>query len=426
MTLLAGPAPSLEIDPSRLPPMARVRQTFPRPRVADPAGEARRQVGALLEGRLRPGAEVAITAGSRGIAGIAAILAACADAVRAAGGRPFFVSAMGSHGGGTAEGQRAVLAELGLTEESLGAPLRVGTETVVLGRTASGFEVHCDRHAAAAAAILVVNRVKAHTAFHGPNESGLLKMMAIGLGKVPGATAIHRLGPVAMAKTVPEAAEFMRARLPVIGGLAIVENGYEETALLRAVPSERMAAEERELLRLAKSLMPGLPVRGADLLIVDQMGKNFSGTGMDVNVHGRWGSAGGGEPPDPDIARLVVLDLSPGSHGNANGVGLADITTARLAARIDLAATYLNSITTGFLDRAKIPMVMADDRSAIAAALRTLGDPDPAAVRALRIRNTLHLEELWCSPAVLPLLPAHCAVDEPPRPMSFDASGRLL
>lgn len=418
--------PPIEVDPARLPPLARVRQRFPRPRVDDPQVASRREVEALLAGRVAPGAEVAITAGSRGIAAIPGILRGCADAVRAAGARPFFVAAMGSHGGGTVEGQRAVLADLGLTEASLGAPLRIGTETVLLGRTASGFDVHCDRLAAGADAILVVNRVKPHTAFHGPNESGLLKMLAIGLGKVPGASAVHRLGPAAMARTVPEAAALMRERLPVVGGLAIVENGYEETAALRGMPPGDMEAGERELLRLAKSLLPGLPVRAADLLIVDEMGKNFSGTGMDVNVHGRWGDVARGAPAEPEIARLVVLGLSEASHGNANGVGLADFTTARLAARVDLGATYLNSLTTGFLDRGKLPLVMADDRCAIAAALRTLGDPDPDRVRALRVRNTLHLEELWCSPAVLPDLPAHCRVESPPLSMEFTAGGRLL
>lgn len=418
------PLPAVELPESQMPRFRRVRQRFPRPRLEDVAGRARAELRRLLGGRLRPGARVAITAGSRGIANIVALLAAAADEVRAAGGDPFFVAAMGSHGGGTVEGQRAVLASLGITEEAVRAPLRIGTETVSLGRTPIGFEAHCDRLAAEADAILVINRVKPHTAFRGPNESGLLKMLAIGLGKVPGASAAHRLGAAEMARAVREAARLICARLPVLGGLAVVENGYEETAMISALPVERMEEGERALLETARALLPRLPLPSADLLIVGEMGKNISGTGIDVNVTGRWGLAGEGVAHGPDIARIVVLELSAASHGNANGVGLADFVTRRLAERIDPLATYLNALTTGYVDRARLPMVLEDDRAAIGAALRTLGLADPREARAMWVRNTLRLEELWVSEAALAELPPHAVAIGPSMPLRF-VEGRL-
>lgn len=415
-----------EIDPAKFPLMAWVRQTFSRPRVRDVEGRARAEARAAFGGRLKSGMRVAITAGSRGIASISAILRAAVDEARYAGAQPFLVSAMGSHGGGTVEGQWAVLRDLGITEDAVGAPIRIGTDTVRLGSTPMGFEVHCDVFAAEADAILVVNRVKPHTVFRGRSESGILKMLAIGLGKVPGATAVHRLGAAAMAHAVAEAAHLMMERTPVIGGVAIVENAYGESAVIRGLSPERMEEGDQELLRVARSLMPSLPVREADLLIVEEIGKDISGTGMDVNVTGRWGKAGAGLELEPGIRRIVVLGLSPASHGNANGIGLADFTTRRTADQIDPAATSLNVMTTGYPDRGVLPIVMDDDRAAIGAALESLRLDDPSAARAVRIRNTLQLADPWVSQALLAELPAHASVVEPPAPMRFTEEGRLI
>lgn len=378
--------------------LRRYRQKFPRPRVSDLAEAVEEGLQALdLASRLPAGARVGITVGSRGIAGLPRLVATVAGVLRARGFLPFVVSAMGSHGGGTVEGQRAILAHLGVTEESVGCPLCVTSEAVEIGRTVSGWPVYCDAEAARADGILVVNRVKPHTSFRGSLESGLWKMMAVGLGKVPGATLVHRQGPGLMERVIREVGEVFLRNLPVAGGLAIVENAYEETALVRGFGPEEFG-QETELLALARSLLPRLPVEEVDLLIVDEMGKNYSGTGMDVNVIGRWRVQGMPEPETPCVRRLVVLRLSDASQGNANGIGLADITTRRLVDKIDFPATYLNAVTTTFFMRVAIPMTVDSDREALETALRSLGDGENA--RVIRIRNTRQLDEFWASPPV--------------------------
>jgi hypothetical protein len=404
----------------------RYRQHLPRPRVEDVEAAVREELAKLdLPSVLRAGATVAVTAGSRGIAGIARLLAAVVGMLRSWGLEPFVVSAMGSHGGGTPDGQRRILAHLGITEESVGCPLRITSDVVEVGRTRSGWPVYCDAQAACADGILVVNRVKPHTSFRGTIESGLWKMMAVGLGKVPGATLVHRLGPPMMERVIREVGEVFLSRMPVVGGLGVVENGYEETALIRGLrPGE--FEREAELLELAKSLLPRLPVDDVDVLIVDEMGKNYSGTGMDVNVIGRFRVQGVPEPERPRVKRLVVLDLSRASEGNANGIGLADITTRRLVSKIDFRSTYLNALTTTFFMRVAVPMTFETDREAVEAALRSLGLEDVGQARVLRIANTLELEEFWASAALsgelesLGLVP----VGEEEE-LRFDAEGNL-
>lgn len=410
------------------PRLITVRRRFARPCLDDPIAAVRAEIRGLLtrlRPTLKPGARVAVTAGSRGITGIPAILRAVVEELRGQGADPFLVSAMGSHGEGTVEGQRVILESLGITEASVGARLRITDQTVQICRTPEGFPVHCDAEAAAADAIFLINRVKAHTAFRGPNESGLLKMMAIGLGKVPGATAVHHLGPRSMARAVPEAARLFLERMPVIGGLAIVENGYEETAAVRALAPAEMERVEGELLAYSKTLLPGLPVDQIDLLVVDEMGKNFSGTGLDTNAIGRWAIPGFPDPEAPSITRVVVLGLSEATHGNANGIGLADVITARLVRQINFSATYLNALTTTYLQRARLPMVAADARSALALALESLGCADP---RVVRIPNTLHLETVQVSEN----LAGEVLSREPdaqagqPVELEFTPDGRLL
>ncbi|BDG62395.1 CPBP family glutamic-type intramembrane protease [Caldinitratiruptor microaerophilus] len=412
--------------------MARIRQNLPRPRVEDVPAAVRAELR-RLEGRVRPGMTVAVTAGSRGIAGIPAILRAVVGTLREMGAEPFLVAAMGSHGGGTAAGQAELLAHLGITEESVGAPLRVTDQAVAVGTTASGHVLYCDAEAARADAILLVNRVKPHTSFRGSLESGLFKILTVGLGKVPGARQVHRLGAPEIYPAIREMGRLGLERLPILGGLAILENGYEETAKVRLLLPEEMEAGEERLLEEARSLLPGLPVRDLDLLIVEEMGKNYSGTGMDTNVIGRWRVPGMPEPEWPRIGRIVVLRLSEASAGNANGVGLADFTTRRLADAIDWDKTLTNIATSGFWFRAMCPPALPSDRSAIEWAIRSLealkGEPvDPGRLRAARIRSTLHLEELWVTAPVLEevLAAGTCEALTPLEPLRFSGEGDLL
>lgn len=406
--------------------LARIRQELPRPRVTDLPAAVR---GALapLAGQVRPGLRVAVTAGSRGIAGIPAILAAVVKTLKDLGADPFLFAAMGSHGGATAAGQEALLAHLGITAAAVGAPVRVTDQAVAIGTTVGGHVLYCDAEAARADAILVVNRVKAHTSFRGELESGLFKMMCVGMGKEPGATQVHKLGAPQIYPAILEMGRLALQKLPILGGLAILENGYEETARLEFLPPAELEAGERRLLAEAKAMLPGLPVPDLDLLIVDEMGKNFSGTGMDTNVIGRWQVPGMPEPESPRVGRIVVLRLSAASEGNANGLGLADFTTARFAAAIDWNVTLTNIRTTGFWGRAKCPPFLPSDQEAIRWALDSLRLPAGLPLRAARIRNTLQVDELWVSPPVLAdaLAGGRCTLLEPARPLAFDGEGNL-
>jgi uncharacterized protein (DUF362 family) len=384
------------MEQMKAPLFVKIRQHFPRPVIKDVQQMVRTELKKVnLRSRLKPGQRVAITAGSRGIKNIVAILRTVAEEIRAAGAEPFVVAAMGSHGGGSAEGQKKVLASLGITESSVGCPVMAADEVVEVGRTASGKRVFCDALAWEAGAIVVVNRIKPHTTFHGPVESGLLKMMAVGLGKARGASVFHRTKPGEMSQALLEMGEVFLCSGRVVAGLAVVENGYEETAIVEAAPPEELVSMETRLLKAAYHLLPRLPVDELDFLVVREMGKNISGTGMDVNVIGRMRMAGVPEPERPFIARIVVLDLTDESHGNATGIGLADFTTARLVEKIDRGATYLNCITSGNVQRAMLPIVLPGDQEAFEAALRSLGAEDTCRLRGAIIKNTLELEYLW-------------------------------
>lgn len=408
------------------PPLVPIRQHLPRPRLENVEVEATQRVAPLLA-HVQPGERIAITAGSRGIRDIVPILRGVVRAVRQAGAEPLIIGAMGSHGGGTAEGMRRILNDLGITPDAVGAEVYTGNDVVGLGTTPSGLTVWCDRMAASCHAILLVNRIKMHTLFREPFGSGLQKMIVIGLGRVPMAEAIHRRGPANMPAAISEVAAVALASGKFLGGLAIVENGYEETALLEAIPADRLAERELALFEQANALMPRLPVGKIDVLIVEEMGKNISGTGMDVNVTGRWRLRGVTDPPYPDVKRLVVLRLSPQSEGNATGLGCADITTEALFKSIDRRATYLNALTSTIVERVAIPMIMQTEQAAITAALKTFGG-DPAAARVVRIVNTLHLEELWLTENLVAeaLNGGDCEVVGPPRPLAYDADGRLM
>jgi len=417
-----------------LPGLYQVRQVFARPQEPDPAGAVVRELLALgVRERIRAGQRIAITAGSRGIANIALMLRSAADFVRSCGGEPFVVAAMGSHGGGTVAGQISVLESFGITENSVGAPIVAGTgdDTLMLGLSKSGQPVYFDRSAAAADGIIVVNRIKAHTTFTAPNESGLLKMLVVGLGKEKGAQLFHSLGQAELPRLLPEMADVSLAKMPILAGIALLENAYEETAVVKGIAPANFQAGEAELLRVSASLMPRLPSDDIDLLIVDEMGKNYSGTGMDTKIIGRMRLDRVPEPERPRVKKIVVLGLSEESHGNANGLNLADVVTQRLVSRVDFPNSYANCVATTFIQRIACPMTMDSDLEAVAIAVRSLGPlAAPGDLRVVRIKNTLHLDEVWVSPSVLAVMaretPDGHQVLDGPLPLTFDATGLLL
>jgi hypothetical protein len=406
------------------PRMVRVRQQATAPAVPDVRAAVQAALDAIAVGNLvRPGATVAITVGSRGIANLAAVLRTVAGVLAARGARPFLVPAMGSHGGASAEGQRDVLATLGVTEASIGVPIRSAMETVLLGTTPEGIPVHVDRHAASADHVVLVNRVKPHTTFTAAVESGLLKIATIGLGKQIGAATYHRaIIDHSFERVVESASRVVRAGVALAFGVALVENSSEETAHVEAVLPDDLRAREADLLGLARRLMARLPVEDADLLIVDEMGKNVSGSGMDTNVIGRKPGATG-----PRIRRIFVRELTANTHGNAYGIGFADFTTTRLVRAVDYRATAVNAVAAAHPEAAMMPMHFDSDREAIEVALATAGLRGPADARVIRIRNTLRMRDVEVSAPVAAELRARpdLEVDGDAHDMTFDAQGNL-
>jgi hypothetical protein len=379
--------------------------------------------------KVRPGMSIAVTAGSRGIAGIDRILATVVVELKRMGGEPFIVPCMGSHGGASPAGQVEVLQSLGVTEAAMGCPIRASMETVQIGVTPEGIPVYQDKHAYNADGIAVVNRIKAHTDFTGPIESGLMKMLTIGLGKHTGALSAHRHAiRYTYAAVILSIAREVIRRSPLLFGLGIVENAFDETALVQAIWPQEIEAVERELLQRAKALMPRLPFQQLDALLIDAMGKEISGSGMDSNVIGRRIVFGEGEPESPRITRIAVCDLTEKSHGNAVGIGLADYTTKRLADKIDRYQTYVNGLTSGSPERGRLPMVAADDREAAEWALMTCGAVDTARARFVRIKDTLHLARFFASEALLPDITADARLKIIGKfePLCFDDAGRPL
>lgn len=405
-----------------LPKVVRVRQRFERTRLEDACGAVARALAALpLSARVRPGARIAVTAGSRGIQNLVGMTRAAVDAVKVVGGQPFIVPAMGSHGGATAEGQQRLLADLGISEAAMDCPVVSSMDVEEIGRTPCGAPVYLDRHALHADGILAINRVKLHTIFRGDVESGLCKILAVGLGKHRGAQQIHKVG---LQPFLVETARVILARAPVIAGIAVLENSLDETMEIHAVPPERFEETDAALLTRCWQLLPRVPFDPLDVLVVDAMGKNISGTGMDTNVIGIGGRiAGKMTVGTPFIGALVVLGLTPETHGNANGIGLADLTTRRLVDAIDYQATYTNVLTTRLWSAGRLPLILDTDRQAVEAAV---GDATPEEVRLARIPDTLHLEALDISEALVPearALGLEIAGD--PRPLPFDAAGRV-
>src|SRR6266705_3045951 len=409
-----------------LPTMYRVRQSFPRQRLADiPAGVRATMAQAGLP--ITRGDIVAVGAGSRGIANIAVIVRAVVDHLKELGARPFVFPAMGSHGGATAEGQLEILEHYGITEATMGCPLRASMEVVQVGQ-ALGLPVWCDRYAAEADWIGLVNRVKPHTDFKGSIESGLFKMLTIGLGKYKGAIQYHRANIHHGYETViTSVGREMLSKARIGFGLGVVENGYDETARIEAFTAASLEAGERRLLKEASEWMARLPFGAMDVLIVEEIGKNISGAGMDTNVIGRPSNPHEPFPADPRILWIVALDLTEESYGNAVGIGNADFTTRRLVAKIDMKPTLINAITACAPGGAKVPPTYDVDREAIETALSCIGLTPPERARVIRIKNTLMLGEIEVSEAFaadLAKRPDLTPLGDP-APLPFDVAGRL-
>ncbi len=411
-----------------IPRVARVRQRFPDEHI--PADRLPDHILGLLAKKgvaagIRPGMKIAITAGSRGIRNIPLILGTLVRFVRDCGGEPYLVAAMGSHGGATSRGQREVLAGLGITEETVGCPIRSGMEVVPAGRNAEGVQVYMSRDAAQADGVIVCNRIKPHTCFRGPCESGLMKMMAIGLGKQVGADWCHKEGFQNMAKNVRLFGAAVLEALPVLFGVGILENAYDRTAEVVVLDREEIPEKEPDYLKKAMGLLPRIHVPECEVLVVDTIGKNFSGGGMDANITGTFVTpyASGGLRSQ----RVAVLDLSPESHHNGTGCGMAHATTRRFFDKMDWEQTYPNVITSTVIENVRIPMVLKNDREAIQVCLRTCTGVGPQGPRLVRIANSMELTHIYLSENYLPQIAGHPYLEQETEVMElpFDQAGNL-
>ena len=409
-----------------LPEVVPVEQRFQASPIRDLAAAVEEALAdGGLAGMVRRGQRVALAVGSRGLANLPDLVRLLAAAVRRLGAEPFAVPAMGSHGGATAEGQLQLLAKMGVTEAAIGAPIRASMEVVALGEAAPGLPAFGDKLAAQADVTLILGRVKPHSSFRGRYESGLIKMLAIGLGKQKGAETCHTRGFGQLADRIAAVGKAVLTRGNVAAGLAVVENARHQTHHVELVPAPAIPDREPALLKLAWDLYPRLPFEQADVLVLGRVGKEISGTGLDCNVVGRYTTpyASGG----PDITRIVALDTTPLTGGNVNGIGVVDVTTERLFAKFSFAETYPNALTSTATAAVKIPMVMPNDRLAIQAAVRTATIPDPAAVRLAWVRDTLALDHVLVSPNMAAEVDAHpnAAVTGPARPLPFNPAGHL-
>ena len=410
-----------------IPRMVKVRQKFDAPVVADYRETLRQEIAKpSVSSKITPGMRIAVAVGSRGLAELPGIVRVTVEELKKYGARPFIVPSMGSHGGATPQGQVDVLANLGVTEESAGCPIISSMDVVEVGRLPNGLAVLIDRHAYEADGIVMIARVKAHTAYHGSCESGLAKMLTIGLGKQRGADSCHAYSFKYMCEFVVEMAKIKLKQCNILFGVATVENAYDQIALIEAVPAEKLIERDQELLPFAKASMARLILSKMDVLIVEQIGKDISGDGMDPNITGRYPTpyASGG----PDISKLVVLDLTERTHGNANGMGPADFTTRKLLNKVDYEITYANALTSAICEPIRIPMVLDNDREAIMAAIKTCYALDLTKARVVRIKDTLHMGEIYISEAMLAEAAQHPQIEVcgEPEPMQFDDAGNLL
>ena len=385
-----------------IPALTLVKQIAKQPEVKDVAGETLLQwKNSGLQHKIKPGANVAIGVGSRGIANLAAIVKATIEYFKGIGAKPFIVSAMGSHGGANAQGQRELLGEYGISEENLGVTVKTDMDSVVIGKNSWNEPVYWDKNALAADAVVTISRIKPHTDFRGRFESGIAKMLVIGLGKREGASQHHRWGFKGLRDMLPETAKVILEKTNFLGGLAVLENAHEQTAKLEFVSTQNLMEVEPKLLDEARQLLGKLPFHDIDLLVVGEIGKNYSGAGIDPNVVGRLLIEGQNDFETPKIIRMCALDLSPESHGNGTGVGIADLTTDKLLASIDPVPFRMNNLTACFLWRSKLPIAFPSDKECIQTGLETCWQPDLNAIRMVVVPNSLELAELYVSAPLL-------------------------
>ena len=399
----------LEEDLKRpLPKMYRVRQSFNKEHLEDIEGTVAREFAkAEIRAQVKPGMRVALAVGSRGIRNLSRIVKCVVDQLLMLGAEPFIVAAMGSHGGGTLEGQLEILHTYGITQEAMGIPVIANNDVELLGSTSRGIQVYFDKLCLEQADLVIpINRVKLHTDFVDTIQSGMCKMLVIGLGHHKGCTAIHKADFSYFGDTLREATRLILSRAKVGFGVAIMENAYDQTLLVEAVPAGKMLEREAELVMLSRKNMPILMIPDIDVLVVEQIGKDISGNGYDPNILGKSFLLKEFVLPVPKIDRMVVLDVSPASHGSAVGIGIFDVTTRKLFDQLNMEAMYANDIALGCLDDCKIPLVAADEEEAIRVAVKVLRDNDPECLKIVRIRDTLHMEEIQVSEDLLDVVKA--------------------
>ena len=383
--------------------LTKIKQHFRSNILPDVKGEVQREL-LKLNPLIKPGANIALAVGSRGIKNLAVVVKEVAEFIKENKAFPFIIPAMGSHGDATAEGQESVLASYGISEKTIGVPVRSSMEVVELPRGDSPYPVYMDKNAYESDGVILINRIKPHTDFHGKYESGLVKMSVIGLGKEKQASSIHSFGVYGLSALIPVIARQVFTRGKILGGIGMVENAYDDTMLVKVLKTNELFEEEPVLLEIARKNMPSLPVKDIDVLIIDQIGKDISGVGIDPNIIGRIRIIRQPEPENPVIKAIVLLDLTENSHGNAIGIGLSDVITKRLYDKIDFRTTYTNVITSSFLERAKVPVVAGNDKEAFEIALRSCGYLKKGEEKIIRIKDTLHLDEIYVSQAILDIV----------------------
>jgi hypothetical protein len=393
-------ADHIEIEKMLHLKLTKIKNNFTDNSIRDVKGAIQKELKGL-SGLIKSGSSIAIAVGSRGIDNLVQTVREVVDFVQQQGGQPFIVPAMGSHGGATGEGQAEVLAGYGITEQSMGVPVRSSMDAIELPNGKLGHRIYMDKNAYESDGVILINKIKPHTDFHSTYESGLVKMAVIGLGKEYGAEAIHHYGVFGLTDLIPASAAQIFSTHKILAGVALIENSFDKTMMIKAIRANEIMREEPKLLDIARANRPSFPIDQIDVLLIDRMGKNISGVGIDTNIIGRIKIYGQDEPASPDIRSIVVSDITDESHGNATGVGLADIITTKVFDKIDFEVTNKNISTSGFLERGKIPFVAQHDEEALHLALRNCGNVAPGKERIIRIKDTLHMDELYVSEAIL-------------------------
>ena len=406
-----------------IPPLCKVRQKIPAPELKDPSEELESRLKTLPL-KLLSGKNIIIALPSRGICQMDKLTQVLVRWLKEKGANPAIVPAMGSHGASTSGGQKKVLQDLGISEENLSCPIKSEIEPKLVGELGE-VKIYFDQFASQADGIILLNRIKPHTSFSGKYQSGLCKLLAVGLGKKQGAKEIHKYGPEKLSHLIPEVAGYLLKKFPVLFGVAVIENYRGRIARIEVLESREILEKEPELLAQAKELMPRLPFKELEVLVVDEIGKDISGTALDTNVIGRLDLRGVEEPDFPRVRRIVVLNLSKNS-GGGYGIGLADITTKKVVEKLDLSAIRENALASGFVERARIPLWFDTDQQAIESAIQTCWCPNISQIRLARIKNTLQLEEFWATENLIPLAQVELEVLSPAQPLAFDPSGNLV